>query len=383
MKPASIIVDPFLLAMIGTRCPTTAGELRRAIKECMNWLGKPDLERRVFLRKYTGTGDIRGLLDHVDDAVPVHATGHVPPLLPGKIVIGPLNDDAVAPSIQQMVDGGIPVFPVVHGLVSSKRCRGVMFPGNTPFSVYIPPGDFHCIPKIDAATAFEDRGVDTVMIKDEYGYHSGHVIPYIITPVSKLGTVLPSFARQCGRLYDPSGIVIDEFIGGIESTAIKVHVFGKVIPGEVMKYRVTLRGLDGVFKPSNDVDRGLLDDVDISTGMIDEKTTAMIDIAAARYFPLAMASVDMAIDRHGHPVVIDVNGRAGSFGEMQERSGSNDHNPFDFIAREVNAASLLSMAKKAADPDLDRDVDARTVIDAIYRARRDERVQRGTGDDAW
>ena len=290
------------------------------------------------------------MLDHVDDDVPACTIDSLARFAkPGSLVIASMNDDTIYPEMWRAIRDGSIVFPVVHSLVSSKHCREIMFPGNTPFSIYIPPGDFTSIARESISSRFEERGIETVMIKDDLGFHSGHVIPYIITPVAKLDKSLPGFARQCDRLYDPSGIIIDEFLGNVESTVIKAHVFGEVIPGEVLQYDVKLRGIDGVFKSSDPGMPDLLESVNVSEGTIDEATTLLINDVARVYFPVAMASVDLMMDGDGKLVVIDVNGRAGSFGELQERSGSNDHDPFDFIARKSSSVTSL-MVQEALDP---------------------------------
>ena len=350
MKPAAIVVDPLIAKMIGS-VPDDAGELRDSIKAAINALKKADNEKHVFLRKYTGAGSIRGMLDHVDDDVPINTVDSITRnIMPGNLVIAPLNDDTIYPGIKRAINADTIVFPVVHPLVSSKHCRDVLFPGNTPFFVYIPPSDLSSVDHARISSRFEERGIEAVMIKDDLGYHSGRVIPYIIAPAAKIDEVLPTFARKCSRLYDPCGIVVDEFVGGVDSTVTKVHAFGEVIPGEVLRYRVRLRGLDGIFKSNDPGMPDLLESVEMSEGSIDEATTAMINDAARKYFPVAMASVDMATRNDGKQVIIDVNGRAGSFGELQEQSGSNDHNPFDFIASKVSSGMTSAVIKRAIDP---------------------------------
>jgi hypothetical protein len=70
VEARAIIADPGLFEMIDGN-PSNVGDLWRLIKKKMHLLGKKDIEKRVFLRKYTGDGEINGILDHVSDDVPV------------------------------------------------------------------------------------------------------------------------------------------------------------------------------------------------------------------------------------------------------------------------------------------------------------------------
>ena len=320
MEARAVIADPGLFEMIGGN-PSNVGDLWRLVKKRMHLLEKKDIEKRVFLRKYTGAGEINGILDHVSDDVPVFSINDEIEINAPGYVIAPLNDDTIYPITMRLIHDGFPVFPLVHPLVSSKRFREKMFTGYVPASFYIAPSSIVSVNGIKSF--FEKKGIKTVIIKDEYGYHSGHVIPYIILPVANLHDVLPAFKRQCDRLYDPSGIIIDEFIGGITTSVFKVHVFGNVIHEDVLEYKVKLRGLDGIFKASDPSMPDLLENVSISTGVIYEAVIDLVNNVARKYFPFAMASVDF-IERDGIPIIIDVNGRAGSYGERQELFGMNE-----------------------------------------------------------
>jgi hypothetical protein len=329
VEARALIADPGLFEMIGGKT-STVGELWRLVKDRMNLLGKADIEKRVFLRKYTGAGEVNGILDHVSDDVPVFSINDDVQVDTPGYVIAPLNDDTIYPVTMHLIEIGIPVFPLVHPLVSSKRFRETMFAGYVPASFYVPPSS-PSISTEDIESFFNDYGVRVVIIKDEYGYHSGHVIPYIISPVNKLQDVFPAFKRQCDRLYDPSGIVIDEFIGGICTTIFKAHVFGSVIQEDVLEYHVKLRDLNGVFKSNDPSVPDMIENVSISSGSILDTDVDLINDAARKYFPFAMASVDF-IERDGVPVIIDVNGRAGSYGERQEVIGNDGNdNSLDIV----------------------------------------------------
>jgi hypothetical protein len=338
-----VVVESFLERLVGS-IPSRAGDLLAHVKEYMAGLQSGDVDRRAFLRKFTNNiGNAGGILDVIPPDTKVVTDGDfiddVSSLVEGvDFVIGTMNSDDNLKMYDASLRVGKPVFPMTHPLVASKFFRNIMFAGLVPISFCIPRVAFGRSESFSFQSFFEERGVTHVIIKDEYGYHSGNVIPYVITPVSKLDEAAVQFERKASRLYTDDGIVIEELISGASHDVIKVHFFGDAIPGDALQYHVEMNGLDGEFKSVDASSPQLLSRVDVSIPVVDEEKVSMLESRVHRWFPFAFTSVDF-IERDGLPVVIDVNSKAGSIGEVQERGGHG--NPFLFFLEKASAMSSM------------------------------------------
>lgn len=330
-----MIVIEGIISRFAGELPRTAGELLPAIDSLLRGTPRENIDRRVLFRK------IAGLLREVDPGERITSWEKFDPSdVDGDPVIFPLNMDETFDACKRLVNAGTMVFPITHPVFNNKQARHVLFPGHAPFSIHVPESCFGTAGTFDFRAILEARGIEHVVIKDDFGYHSGNVIPYIITPVKTVNERVKDFARRAARIVDVGGIVIDEFIGGTVQYVYKAHVFGGVIPGEVLRYRVTLTGLDGTFKSNDPGASQLLSSVDVSVAGDGAPGIAAIGQAAAAAMPFAFTSLDYVM-RDGAPVIIDANSKAGSLGEVQERGGSG--NPFSWFMQRVR--------KMAANPE--------------------------------
>ncbi len=313
-----LVVEGFLKRLIGT-IPGTASELASKIGVVSNQVGRENIDLRVFYRKMLGiatASDPDARVVCLDDFSPGDAD---------DLVILPLNMDDTIGTVKNLLSLDKVALPVTHPVLNSKRARASLFPGMVPFYIHVPECSIDQVASHDFREHFESRGITHVMIKDDQGYHSGNVIPYVITPVKNVNERVKEFARKTSRVVDVGGIVVDEFIGGTVQDVFKVHVFGGTIPGELLEYRVVLSGLDGKFK-TYDGTPCLLTSVHPS--VCPGVPPPSIDDAARRAMPFAFSSIDYVI-RDGMPVIVDVNSKAGSLGEVQDMGGGG--NPFSYF----------------------------------------------------
>jgi hypothetical protein len=312
--------------------------LKSMVKNEINKLSKTDLEKRIFLRKLTGIDSLNGMLDYLprETALAFHDELVLPSIDDHGTVIAPLHMDELADLYRACFKSCKNVFPVTHPILSSKYYRNMMFGEYSPRSIYIPE---FCFPKLKHANlsrVFLERGIQTVMIKDEFGFHGGQSLPYIVTPSSKIDEYIPSFVKKACRVEGIGGMVIDEFIGDVKSEVYKCHVFGEFIPDEVLKYTVTLDSLEGVFKSHDASIPDLLKRVEIQPSKLRDDVKARLTPAIEKYLPYAFTSIDFMIEPGtGDPIVIDVNSKAGSLGELQEIKNTNDGNPFAFFLDKI------------------------------------------------
>ncbi|MHA1298518.1 MAG: hypothetical protein ACTSO9_03645 [Candidatus Helarchaeota archaeon] len=327
-----IAIEPFFFRLLGTD-ERDISKLIPIIKNILKNLPVEDVERRVFLRKFTGKNNLKGILDCVPEdsrIIEYNKLDLGTENYGEQFIIGPLNMDELQNFYKKTLKYNIAIYPFTHNLINSKFFRNVMFHPNVPKSVYIPEFSLFRIKDIDFNKYFKDMNVERVILKDEFGYHSGQAIQYKVVSNDKINTELKLFKEKARSVEDFGGIVVEEFLSGIQSEVFKCHIFGELIPNEVLKYDVQLKGLEGIFKSYTKDEPQLLDNVTTSISSIDEKICKILNHSIKKYLPYSFSSIDFLISED-KPVVIDVNSKAGSLGEVQERNNSNDHNPFDFF----------------------------------------------------
>ncbi len=327
-----IAIEPFFFKLIGKE-ERNIEKIIPIIKNILKSLPKADIERRVFLRKFTGEANLKGLLDFVPEntkTIEFNEISLQDILIDDKFIIGPLNMDELDRFYKKILNNKTSIYPFTHKLLSSKFYRNIMFYPHVPIMVYVPEFSLFRIKDYDFNRFFKENNVDRVILKDEYGYHSGQAINYKIVPNHKINEELVQFKEKAKLVEDFGGIIVEEFLSDIKSEVYKCHIFNQIIPNEVLKYDVKLKGLEGTFKSYNKGDFQLLDDVKISIGKISNEIVNLLNPLIKQNLPYAFSSIDFLIFNN-EPVVIDVNSKAGSLGEIQEITQSNDHNPFEFF----------------------------------------------------
>jgi hypothetical protein len=207
-----------------------------------------------------------------------------------------------------------------------------MFYPHVPKMVFIPQDSFSLIKGYDFDSFFQENNVERVIIKDEFGFHTGQTIPYKILPPGQINEEILRYREKAGVVEDVGGLIIEEFLAEEVSEVFKCHIFGEIIPQEILKYKVTLTGLEGILKSFSPNEQQLLNNVETTIGTLNQNIIDLLNPHIQRYLPYAFSSVDFLI-KSKKPVIIDVNSKAGSLGEIQERQQSDDHNPFNFFYR--------------------------------------------------
>ncbi|NVM02549.1 MAG: hypothetical protein HWN67_09455 [Candidatus Helarchaeota archaeon] len=335
-----IAVEPFFFKLIGTE-EKQISKLIPIIKAILKNLPTEDLERRVFLRKFTGEGDLKGILDYVPNDTIIIEYNKLDLETEDyneDFIIGPLNMDELQHFYKRILKNNIAIYPFTHNLINSKFFRNIMFYPHVPEMLYVPEFSLYRIKNFDFNKYFKERNVKRVILKDEFGFHSGQILNYRIVSVDKINEELKVFKEKVRSIEDFGGIIVEEFLAGIESEVFKNHIFGELIPNEVLNYKIRLKGLEGVFKAYTKDEPQLLDEVTTSVGNISKTDIQLLNPFIKQYLPYSFSSIDF-IFRDDKPVIIDVNSKAGSLGEVQEKNNSNDHNPFEYFLNKCQTYS--------------------------------------------
>ena len=343
-----IAVEPFFFKLIGTE-EKDISKLVPIIKSILKKLPPEDMERRVFLRKFTGEGELKGIFDYVPKdtkLIEYNKLDLETEDYKEDFLIGPLNMDELQQFYKKTLKNNISIYPFTHNLINSKFFRNVMFYPHVPEMVYVPEYSLYRIKDFDFNNYFKERNVERVILKDEFGYHSGQIINYKIVSIDKINEELKIFKEKVRSVEDFGGIIVEEFLAGIESEVFKNHIFGNLIPNEVLKYHIRLKGLEGIFKAYTKDMPQLLDQVTTTVGNISKKDMDLLNPHIEQYLPYSFSSFDF-IFRDDKPIVIDVNSKAGSLGEVQEKNNSNDHNPFEYFLNKCNSYSKNENEKQA------------------------------------
>ena len=332
LRKMILIIEPLLNMFVNSEGKNNR-DLINDIKEQLNNSDLP-LERRIYLRKYTGSDSLKGILDYLPDNSKLIEISNVKKIdfhINSNFVIGPLNIEELDSYYNFMFEKEKSVYPIVHPVLASKFFKNLAFYPWIPKHIYIPENSLRLIKNFDFDSHFKNLGVNVVILKDEYGFHTGQMVPYILVKVGRINERIRDYSSYASKIENFGGIIIEEFIGNEISTVYKNHIFGKIIPHESIKYTVHLRGLEGIFKSYNPKNADLLEKVESNIHDTDKDFVDKLDPIIQKYFPYLFASFDYVLDQKGNPVVIDVNSIAGSLGEIQEMIGSNDHNPFEFF----------------------------------------------------
>lgn len=327
-----LVIEPLLKTFL-PRIIYTVSDLINEIKKELEKADQP-LERIIYLRKYTGKGLIKGILDYIDPNTLILPVGAIKNLDFSQIdnfIIGPLNMEELDSYYQFIFQNNVSVYPIVHPILASKFYKNLMFYPWIPKHAYIPENSLHLISNFDFDQYFDNLHITNVIFKDEYGFHTGQMVPYELIKVGDVNKKIQEYVGYASRVEDFGGILIEEFIGNKISTIYKTHIFGKIIPQESIKYTVYLRGLEGTFKSYNPAKADLLEKVDSEPFDTDQKILGKLNPLVKKFLPYLFASLDYVLDSEGNPVVIDVNSIAGSLGEIQAMLESNNHNPFEFF----------------------------------------------------
>lgn len=363
-----LAIEPFLFKLIG-KDERDVTKLTAIIKDILKDLPKEDLERRVFLRKFTGEGSLKGLLDYLPpetEIVEFFKLTSDAAVKTDNFIIGPLNMDELTSFYKKFLQEQVAIYPLTHKLLSSKFYRNLMFYPHVPETVYVPEFSLHLTKQFDFNAFFKAKGVERVMLKDEFGYHSGQAINYKIVGNDKINAAILEFKEKARLVENFGGIIVEEFLSGIESEVYKTHVFGEIMPGEVLKYDVCLKGLEGTFKSYVKGDSQLLKSVQVGVGNIQKKIVDILNPLIEEHLPYCFSSIDFIL-KDENPVIIDVNSKAGSLGEIQEILQSNEHNPFEFFYNKCLASSVKeSMKQKAYLENIEKDDLKTRTLDGIF-----------------
>ncbi|OLS16548.1 MAG: hypothetical protein HeimC3_52940 [Candidatus Heimdallarchaeota archaeon LC_3] len=329
-----LAIEPLLSLFLQTQ-NYQISELTSKIKEVFLSTYKLPLERIIYLRKYSGKDNLKGILDYLPKSTTIREYNDINDHELSKenqFILGPLNMEELTSYYRKIFKNSIPTYPIVHPILASKFYRNVMFDPFIPFHIYIPESSINLISRFDFESYFSEKNVSHVIIKDEYGFHTGQMVAYQLVPVGSINKKIIDFAKIAGRIEDFGGIIIEEFIGDLESEVYKCHIYGEIIPKEIIKYKIYLDGLEGVFKSYTPGEKSLLQKVDSEVGEIDQDIINKLNPIIKQHLPYLFASLDFIIDKNNKlPKVIDVNSIAGSLGEVQEMIRSNDHNSFEFF----------------------------------------------------
>lgn len=291
------------------------------------------------MRKFTNINGIEGLLDLLPQNTTIITYEELSEtILNGTspdYVISPLNMDELYFFYNTSLKSEYPVYPLTDSNLNSKFIRNLLFTPYTPITIYIPQICLESKKTYDFQSYFTERNVERIIIKDEYGFHSGENLEYRILPVDKLNEQLPEIMKQASRIDDVGGIIIEAFEAGKDNQIFKSHIFGGLIPNEILRYDVKLSGLEGIFKSHKSQTPQLLESVETSLGSIPENIIEFLNPKLERYMPYTFGSIDFLIS-DDIPKIIDVNSKAGSLGQIQEMLQNNSHNPFKFFLDRIN-----------------------------------------------
>ncbi len=342
-----IAIEPFFYKLIETE-EKNISNLIPIVKNAIENLPSEDIERRVFLRKFTGEGELKGILDYVPHETTIIEFNKLKDLegFHEDFIIGPLNMDELSSFYKRILKNKISIFPFTHKLLNSKFYRNVMFYPHVPEMIYVPEFSLYRIKDFDFDLYFKEKNVKRVILKDEFGYHSGQTFNYQIVPVEKINEILKTYKEKARLIEDLGGILVEEFLSGLDSEVFKSHIFGEMIPEEILKFEVHLKGLEGTFKAYTKTEPQLLDKVTTSVGSVAQNIMETLNPHIKINLPHSFSSIDFII-HDNNPIVIDVNSKAGTLGEIQERIGVNDHNPFEFFYEKCCKFSQNEFEKQA------------------------------------
>lgn len=292
------------------------------------------LERIIYLRKYSGRDQLKGILEYIPENSPIidfdkiHAYEK---LHESNVVLGPLNIEELTSYYQKLFKNEKSVYPIVHPILASKFFKNIIFYPWIPKHVYIPEGSIHLIQKFDFDEYFKNLHVDYVIVKDEYGFHTGQMVPYTLIKIGNINKGIKSYTDYADKIDNFGGVIVEEFIGNKTSIVYKNHIFGEIIPHESIKYTVHLNRLEGVLKSYSPAEKSLLEKVESEPHDTNSLVLEKLNPLIKKYLPYLFSSFDFVMNEEQNPIVIDVNSIAGSLGEIQEMIGTNDHNPFEFF----------------------------------------------------
>jgi hypothetical protein len=324
-------VEPFLFDLLNKR-ENNVLKLKKLIKETLSSLPQDYLERRIFFRKFTGEGDLTGILDYIPLNSTVIEYNQIDKIGDNEdsFILGPMNMDELTFFYKKILNQKFSIYPLTHQLLASKFYRNIMFYPHVPKMVFIPQDSFSLIKDYDFDSFFQENNVERVIIKDEFGFHTGQTIPYKILPPGTINKEILRYKEKAGVVEDIGGLIIEEFLAEEVSEVFKCHIFGEIIPKEILKYKVSLAGLEGILKSFIPNEPQLLSNVETTIGTLNQEIIDLLNPHIERYLPYSFSSVDFLI-KSKKPIIIDVNSKAGSLGEIQEIKQSDDHNPFSFF----------------------------------------------------
>ena len=248
------------------------------------------------------------------------------------VILGPLNIEEAGFYYSKLFKQQSSVYPVIHPILASKFYRNEIFSPLVPENVYIPQNSYQLLKKFDFKKYFKEKNIEYVIIKDENGFHTGQMVPYIITPIDNISEELKKYKHSIESIDNFGGLIIEEFVGTIHSEIYKSHVYGELIPGEALKYDVYLKNLHGILKSYDPKVPDVLQKVDVSISTLSDEICSKLNPMVKEHLPYLFSSIDFVIDPQTDNIkIIDVNSIAGSLGEIQELTNSNDHNPFEFF----------------------------------------------------
>lgn len=298
------------------------------------------LEKNIYLRKYTGKNELNGILDYLPEEISIYDFEHFPSLDYPDLILGPLNIEEAGLYYSQLFKEQSSVYPIIHPLLASKFYRNEMFSPLVPENVYIPQNSYPLINKFEFTKYFKERNIEYVIIKDENGFHTGQMVPYIITPIDDISEELRKYKHSIESIDNFGGLIIEEFVGSTHSEIYKCHVYGEMIPGEVLKYNVYLKNLHGILKSYDPKVPDVLKKVDVFISSLPDEISLKLNPIVKEHLPYLFSSIDFVIDPKTDNIkIIDVNSIAGSLGEIQELTNSNSHNPFEFFVNKSNKFS--------------------------------------------